>query len=901
MASVERTQPQPPQPPQPLNKRKAVSAGLQNISRPVKRRASKACCCCRARKVRCDVVENGSPCTNCRLDEVQCVVTESKRKKRSRAEGEVSNHSSTRSTDGLDDSRFPFSRKGDPISSVIADPLAPLSPSQVSVDLEHGHHVPHLLYQTQGNRINHEDRWRRMSNISTFPTTHSLCKMTTAVQQLIDADFGARHSPKPTPPTQRPKGWLPNFISPLPAKFQSDDIAYLEAKGALTIPPQGLRNELMKSYLQFVHPYMPLLELDDFLRTMACDDGSRRMSLLLFQATMFAGTAFISMKHLMAIGYESRKDARKAFFQRARVLYDFDYEVDRISLVQSLLLMTHWYEMPDDQKDTWHWMGVSLSLAHTIGLHRDPSTSSMDPQRQKLWKRVWWSTYTRDRLIALGMRRPTRIRDEDYDVPLLTLEDFDIKPLSPEALQIVGDCELTHNTDQQRQLATMFVEKSKLCLCISHVLSAQYSILGHKFGGTTETTMMLVPKKASTAKCEVQKCDHELETWLADLPETARYQDSSSSRFSKGEEVLHVHRALLKMIYLTTSSALHRPQVLPASSFPTVEIRLQDSSRSKVRHAAVEITNIARNLHTMDLTRYLPTTGVTALLPAVIIHLLDIKSSDLNIRTASLHRFYQCMQILQRLREIYASADFATSFLEAAVRKAGIQISPQIPQERPESPSTLHFSARRPNTLTPPPESLPDKLPDLTYSPIASGVPFNQTERPDLLYISTPPQSVGSENGNTNNIHHDLFSDEIQIPGSGDSDASLTEFMHLAHDADINQNDLDALINFDDAGANFFADEDAAESIDITITSMSNDNNHRFNLDTMDWMKDFNTVNSTIGTDNKVQISSNLDLKLFSADDNRGDHMNPSGDNSKFDFPENADVKATSLGATVDS
>ena len=60
-------------------KRKASGAGLS--SRPVKRRASKACCCCRARKVRCDVVENGSPCTNCRLDQVECIVTESKRRK----------------------------------------------------------------------------------------------------------------------------------------------------------------------------------------------------------------------------------------------------------------------------------------------------------------------------------------------------------------------------------------------------------------------------------------------------------------------------------------------------------------------------------------------------------------------------------------------------------------------------------------------------------------------------------------------------------------------------------------------------------------------------------------------------------------------------------------------------
>ncbi|OAX82111.1 hypothetical protein ACJ72_03536, partial [Emergomyces africanus] len=792
--------------------------------------------------------------------------------RKSRAEGGASNPPPSQSANTPDDSGFSFTANNDDHIGSATDPLAPLSPSQLSVDVEHGHHVPHLLYQTQGNRIKLEDRRRRMSSISVLPTSYPFCSTTSTVQQLLDADFGARPSPQPPQPAQQPKGWLPNFIRPLPAKFQSGDIAFLEAKGALTIPNQDLRNELMKSYLQFVHPYMPLLELDDFLKTIALNDGSRRMSLLLFQAAMFAGTAFISMKHLIEAGYESRKDARKAFFQRARLLYDFDYEVDRISLVQSLLLMTHWYEMPDDQKDTWHWMGVSLSLAHTIGLHRDPSKSCMDPQRQKLWKRVWWSTYTRDRLIALGMRRPTRIKDEDCDVPMLSLEDFDIKPLSAEALQIVGDCELAHNMDHQRQLANMFVEKSKLCLCISHVLGAQYSVLGHKFGGTTETTMMLVPKKVASGTCEVRKCDQELESWLAELPEVVQYRRPSSSSFANGEEVLHLHRALLRMIYLTTSSALHRPQVLPAAPFPTVETGLQDLSRNKVRYAAIEITNIAQHLHTMDLTRYLPTTGVTVLLPAVIIHLLDIKSNDLNVRSASLHRFYQCMQILQRLREIYASADFATSFLEAAIRKAGIQVSTQVPQERPVQPSALHFSTGRPDALTPPPDSMADKIPDFTYTSIAPSVAlFTREEKPDILYASTPPQSVGSENGSTNNVRPDMFCDELAINSSTeDCDTSLTEFMNLAHDADINQNDLDALINFDDAGANFFAAEEAIDEIDPTISSMSNDNSNRFSLDNIDWMQDF-TVNNNLGTDSNIQISSSVDQKPQDSGDKTGE------------------------------
>lgn len=502
--------------------------------------------------------------------------------------------------------------------------------------------------------------------------------------------------------------------------------------------------------------------------------------------------------------------------------------------------MTHWYEMPDDQKDTWHWMGVSLSLAHTIGLHRNPANSNMDTRRQKLWKRIWWSTYTRDRLIALGMRRPTRIKDADCDVPVLTINDFELKPFSLEVVQVMGDCEMVRNVTQQRELATMFVEKAKLCLCISQVLTAQYSVLSHKFGGTTETTMMLMPKKAASETCDVSKCDDDLESWLAALPEAARYRTRSSTSLSHGEEVLHLHRALLKMIYLTTSSALHRPQVLPAVPIPTVEPELQTLSRAKVRHAAVEITNIAQDLHTLDLTRYLPTTGVTVLLPAVIIHLLDIKSSDISIRNSSLHRFYQCMQILQRLREMYASADYATSFLEAAIRKAGIQVSTNAPEEATttpapaqttrmttgkEKPTTINPTADRLNTLTPPPEVLPESIPGSTFAkPVfRTPFPFTRNEEQDLIFASTPPHSVGSENGSMQNMRHAATDDPDETGAlssinkisnnhnnhdddndddNGEvSETTLSEFMNLAYDADITRHDLDALINFDNGGA----------------------------------------------------------------------------------------------------
>lgn len=44
-----------------------------------KKRAGRACILCRARKVRCDVVLNGTPCTNCRLDSLDCTIPKNRR------------------------------------------------------------------------------------------------------------------------------------------------------------------------------------------------------------------------------------------------------------------------------------------------------------------------------------------------------------------------------------------------------------------------------------------------------------------------------------------------------------------------------------------------------------------------------------------------------------------------------------------------------------------------------------------------------------------------------------------------------------------------------------------------------------------------------------------------------
>lgn len=112
---------------------------------------------------------------------------------------------------------------------------------------------------------------------------------------------------------------VPNYVSGLPNRLEPGDLEYLEKKGALCLPTIRFRTELLKSYILWVHPQVPVLDLDVFLRIIAENDGSNSISLLLFHAVMFVASAFVDISHIHNEGYTSRKEARSTFFRRVKV------------------------------------------------------------------------------------------------------------------------------------------------------------------------------------------------------------------------------------------------------------------------------------------------------------------------------------------------------------------------------------------------------------------------------------------------------------------------------------------------------------------------------------------------------------------------------------------------------
>ena len=341
---------------------------------------------------------------------------------------------------------------------------------------------------------------------------------------------------------------LPCYINYDLFNIPEVDFQYLSAKGCFTLPPKCAIDEFLKCYFDFVPPQLPILDEQEFLDSyQIVQEGEpsksttnqRKISLLLFQAVLFAASSYVSLSTLQKAGYTTRSGARRSLFHKVRALYSLDVEKDQIAVLQSLLLMSFWRGTPDDHKDAWHWSGLAISLASTIGLQSKPK-AMLKERHQILHKRCWWSCVLRDRLLALSEHRRPRIRLEECDVPMLTLADFNVFLRS-------GLCELSAEEELGKRIAlTMSViQLIRLVICTNDIEqpTAEDAVTTPKTPmDTWARTVSYRNEDFVSTQCAA------LDSWWFNLPEVLQHTPGAGTEKATLPCVL-LQRNALHMIY----------------------------------------------------------------------------------------------------------------------------------------------------------------------------------------------------------------------------------------------------------------------------------------------------------------------------------------------------------------
>ncbi|KAK3616708.1 Transcriptional activator of fatty acid utilization [Elasticomyces elasticus] len=482
-----------------------------------RQRASRACDTCHARKVRCDADSLGVPCTNCVAFTIECKIRAPKRKKMG---GKKDGESERRGSYG-DTAPSPIARSASVSGQREIPP--PYEPNNIGMNSHHG--MPDTeVSETYASQqcVNNGTYVQYMKpKFARAPIKEAGRVAYLGESSNLSLPVQDRHGP--TDVVHYP---LPENVRGARARLKELDnveIDILHQRGAFLLPPRALCDELVEAYFQWVAPVVPVIKRTNFMRRYR--DPKNQPSLLLLHAILLAGSRVCNNSQLMdANGSTTR--AAMTFYKRAKALYDANYEDDRVTIVQALVLMGWYWEGPEDKdrtrgdlvtharsdlaadvtKNVFYWSRVAVMVAQGCGMHRSVEHSQLSRADKRLWKRIWWTLFTRDRSVAVALGRPTGINIEDSDVEIMSEDDFidDEEPAGAAAAQGYQP-EFASDPIHVR----FFLNYVKLCEIMGLVLAQQYSVAS---------------KSRRNNAIDLTHSDMALADWLQNCPPEVRWE-----------------------------------------------------------------------------------------------------------------------------------------------------------------------------------------------------------------------------------------------------------------------------------------------------------------------------------------------------------------------------------------
>lgn len=595
-------------------------------------RGSRACTVCRARKVRCDA-EIHIPCTNCITFGCECVLPETKKRNSTRVNirkespqaQELPNSSKPTYEEShstiVDDKNYPTNLSGGAgvgLATLASEPIHNIS--QVS--------VPPSLTSDYKNRPSMHKREMLASTEARSSVTFLGSSSISVMAQKI----GQNHLE------------LASDLYEVSDSLTSDsvELEILKLRGAFLLPSRELALDLIELYFEHVHPLMPVINRTEFMAKF--EDPNDSPSLMLLQAVLLCGSR-VSNNPLLFDSKGLSDLASLTFFRRAKALYETNYESDSTSIIQTVILIGSFWEGPEDvTRNSYYWTRVAIGLAQGFGFHRDVSSSSIiSNPNKKIWRRIWWCLFEKDRNVSIAFGRPLEIDLTDCDVPMLLIDDFDES--DPEnGLVSPYPVNETH--------ALYFIHLVKLAEITGIIIKHQYTVKAEQ-------------KKSVNKFSVIQRCDMLMGIWFANLPPQLQFSltDSLKQNF---------YGCLLNAQYYNRLYLIHRANLLRmARSSSTNPNNYRYPSWGISFQAARMISIILKILLDKGTMQYCPVMFVYILFSSLIMLIYHVDSSDSAIAsTASdsllisrgvlkeLSRYWPIVDVLLKLFDKYANDKF---------------------------------------------------------------------------------------------------------------------------------------------------------------------------------------------------------------------------------------------------
>ncbi|EXJ91555.1 hypothetical protein A1O3_00103 [Capronia epimyces CBS 606.96] len=204
------------------------------------------------------------------------------------------------------------------------------------------------------------------------------------------------------------------------------DVFYLtRLKNVLSFPDTPIAGDFLSAFGTHVLPTFPAIDRYELgkMYEQLCD--RQITSPMLLHAIFFAASQYVPKESLAMAGFDSVRQSQEYFYDRATALYALNCEYHQLKIIQTLLFISSWWSDFSEEKGAKYWISCCANLALTMGLHKAvPAAARLGPRERSLWRRIFWTVYSRDCNISAAMGRPITINSRDIDVEELTEADF---------------------------------------------------------------------------------------------------------------------------------------------------------------------------------------------------------------------------------------------------------------------------------------------------------------------------------------------------------------------------------------------------------------------------------------------------------------------------------------------
>jgi hypothetical protein len=478
---------------------------------------------------------------------------------------------------------------------------------------------------------------------------------------------------------------LRNSIDQTRVSLDTVQMEILRLRGAFHLPEKSLCDDLIGSFFEHIYPMEPIVDRQSFMREY--ENGS--VSLLLLQSVLLAASR-VSSNPLIFDSDGSNYLTSATFYQRAKALYDAQFESDEISVVQSLILFSRFWEGVDDiLGNSFYWTRVAVSVAQGYGFHRNlVGAGDFTPEKVRVSKILWWDLYIKDNSVSVAFGRPRSINLEDCDVPMLKFDDFP--------------------NDISRQDADAFLQMVRLSEIMSIVLQEQYSIRAEK-------------TKRNRDNLVITHCDMIMSSWRNSLPSTLQY--SPTHYHSLAVNVLNLY--YYYAVCLVHRSSMVRTATLNGKQYPSEGI---------VFKASRIIADIASKLLTSGDIRYCHALTIPIFFMAAMTFVCHMDSHNAGIAKSAKWGYTICYEALKEVGKnhlvavlIYHSLDRLAKDSRAR-EKLVSSLARKNDGQQSVAPTPAPVSVHGENTAVP------------TPSPFPQAPSQYQTPQTGIMVMNSPAQ-----------------------------------------------------------------------------------------------------------------------------------------------------------------